>query len=281
MRTRIKGGSIAVVTAAVLMTAACSSSGQIGGSAAGTSAPGAAGTSGGSKASASGGSVPNTSIAPPTSAATSAATSGGASGTTLSADQIGKLLLTDKDDPGYTYDASQDDPTTTSTQDVVKTGGAACQTFVDAQDGLTTKYGTTAEVNRQLRKASAGHAIQDSVLALPSADKAQALIADLTTGLQGCKNLSMTLSGSSGTMAPAPIPQLMKQGQAGYINYLTISGKTVLMAALLVHVGSAVSVVVLVGPVTNDKTALEQMGATLGHLSDIQVGRLKAAQGLR
>jgi len=38
--------------------------------------------------------------------------------------------------------------------------------------------------------------------------------------------------------------------------------------------------VVLVGPVTNDKTALEQMGATLAHLSEIQVGRVKAAQGL-
>ncbi|MEZ0106085.1 hypothetical protein ABH920_000066 [Catenulispora sp. EB89] len=276
MRNKIKGGSIAALTAAALMTAACSSSGQIGGAAAGTSAPGAAGTSGGSKAPASGGGVPNTSIAPPT----SAATSGGASGTTLSADQIGKLLLTDKDDPGYTYDASQDDPTTTSAQDVVKTGGAACQTFVDAEDGLTTKYGTTAEVNRQLHKASAGHVIQDSVLALPSADKAQALVADLTTGLQGCKSLTMTISGNSGTMAPAPVPQLMKAGQAGYINYLTVGGKTVLMAALLVQAGTAVSVVVLVGPVTNDKTALEQMGATLAHLSEIQVGRVKAAQGL-
>jgi hypothetical protein len=271
MRNGIKGGSVAVLTAAVLMTAACSSSGEIGGSAAGTSAPG---TSVESKVPTSGGSVPGTSIAPPT----SAATSGGASGTTLSAAQISKLLLTDKDDPGYTYDASQDDASTTSAQDVVKTGGAACQTFVDAQDGLTTKYGTTAEVNRQLRKASAGHAIQDSVLVLPSDGKAQALVADLTSGLQGCKNLSMTISGSSGTMAPAAVPQLIKAGQAGYINYLTIGGKTVLMAALLVHVGTAVSVVVLVGPVTSDKTALEQMGATLAHLSDIQVGRLKAAQ---
>ena len=275
MRNGFKGGSIAVLTAAVLMTAACSSSGQIGGAAAGTSAPGAAGTSVGSKGAASGG-VPNTSIAPPT----SSAASGGASGSTLSADQISKILLTDKDDPGYTYDASQDDATTTSAQDVVKSGGAACQTFVDAEDGLTTKYGTTAEVNRQLHKTSAGHVIQDSVLALPSSDKAQALITDLTAGLQGCKNLSMTFSGSTGTMAPAPVPQLMKQGQAGYINYLTVGGKTVLMAALLVHVGTAVSVVVLVGPVTNDKTALQQMGATLAHLSDIQVGRLKAAQGL-
>ena len=273
MRNGTKGGAIAVLTAAVLMVAACSSSGTVGGSAAGTSAPG---TSSGLKVPTSGGSVPGTSLAPPTSAAMSSS----AAGTTLSTARISKILLTDKDDPGYTYDASKDDTSTTSVPDVVKTGGAACQTFVDAENGLTTKYGTVAEVNRELRKASVGHAIQASVLAMPSAERAQAMVTDVTKGLQGCKNLSMTIAGTAGTMAPVAVPQLMKDGQAGYINYMTAGGKTVLMAAELVHVGTAVSVVALVGPVTNDKSALEQMGATLAHLSGIQVGRLKAAQGL-
>ena len=274
MHNGIKGGAVAVVTAAALLTAACSSSGQIGGSAAaGASSPGAA--SGSKVPPTSGGSVPGTSIAPPTSAA-----SGGAAGNTLSTADISKLLLTDKDDPGYTYDASKDDTTTTNTPDVVKTGGAACQTFIDAQDGLTTKYGTTAEVTRELRKDSVGHAIQDSVLAMPSADKAKAMIDDVTAGLKGCQNLSVTISGTTGTMALAPVSQLMKDGQAGYINNMTLNGKKVLMAADLVHVGTTVSVVVLIGPLTLDKSVLEQMGATLAHLSDIQVGRLKAAQGL-
>jgi hypothetical protein len=195
-------------------------------------------------------------------------------------DQISALLLTDKDDPGYTYDGTQDGTTTTDTPDKVTTGGSACQLFVDAENGLSTKYGTTAEVDRQLTTSAEQHVIQDSVLAFPSSDKAAAMVADATTGLQGCKSLKLTIDGSPGAMAPAPIPQLTQNGQLGYINYLTISGKTVLMAAELVHVGQAVSVVVLISPTTTDKPTLEKMGASLAALSNLQVGRLKKAQGL-
>jgi hypothetical protein len=37
---------------------------------------------------------------------------------------------------------------------------------------------------------------------------------------------------------------------------------------------------VLISAPTSDKPTLERMGATLAHLSDIQVGRLKKAQGM-
>ena len=283
MRFGIKGGSIAVLTTAVLATAACSSSGQIGASAAGTSVPGSPAASTGKTS----GTPPNTALVPSTSGAPSAHSTGSSSGGTtttggksLTTDQISANLLTDKDDPGYTYDASEDGTSVTDTQDVVSNGGSVCQTFVDAEDGLSTKYGTAAEVDRELTKSAEGHVIEDSVLAMPSPDKALAMISDMSGSLQSCKKLSVAISGKPGSMELSVIPQLMKHGQAGYINYLTVGGKTVLMTADLVQVGSAVSVVALLGPVTNDKTALGQMGATMGHLSDLQVARLKKAQGL-
>ena len=271
MRFGIRGGSIAVLTAGVLATAACSSSGQIGASAASTSAPGSAASTGKTVET-----PPNTSIAPPTSAASSA----GGNGTTLTTAQISAILLTGNDDPGYTFDASKDGTSVTDTQDVVTSGGSVCQTFVDAENGLSTKYGTTAEVDRELTKTAEGHVIEDSVLAMPSAAKALAMTTDLSTSLKGCKSLSVTISDSPGSMQLSAIPQLTKNGQAGYVNYLTVGGKTVLMTADVVQVGSAVSVVALIGPMTSDNTALAQMGATMGHLSDIQVARLKKAQGL-
>lgn len=282
MRFGIKGGSIAVLTTVVLATAACSSSGQIGASAGSTSAPGTSAGSTGKTAD----TPPNTAVAPdsssagaPSSAPSSAPTGGGA-GAALTTDQIRAVLLTDKDDPGYTYDASKDSTDTTDTQDAISAGGSACQKFVDAENGLSTTYGTTAEVDRELTKDSVGHVIEDSVLAMPSPAKALAMTSDVSASLQSCKSLSVTISGSPGSMSLSAIPQLTKKGQAGYLDSMTVGGKTVLVAADLVQVGSAVSVVALIGPDTKDSTALQQMGATLGHLSDIQVGRLKKAQGL-
>jgi len=252
MRSGTKGIAIAVLTAAVLTTAAC------GGSAKKAAAP------------------------PPTSASTAApSTSAPSAGGALAPDQISKLLLTDKDEAGYTFDASQDGDSVTSTQDVVTTGGDVCQTFVDAEEALATKYGTTAEVDRQLTKPNDNHTIQSSVMAFPSAAKASAMITDLTAGIKGCKSLSLAQAGVTLSMQPSAIPQLMKAGQAGYIDYMTANGKTELMAADLVQVGATVSVVAIDGPLTNDPAALQQMGGTqLAHLSDVQVGRLKTAQGL-
>ena len=214
---------------------------------------------------------------PVTSSTTQAVASGGG----LTADQISKLLLTDSDEPGYTFDASQDGRGTTDTQDMVSTGGAACQTFVDAQEALSTKYGTNAEIDRRLTKTD-GHMIEDSVMTFPSTTRAAAVISDLTTGLKGCKNLTVTQSGGGAvSMEPSAIPELAKADQAGYVNYMIAGGKTELMAAELVHVGTTVSVVALIGPATNDPAALRQMsGTTLSHLSDVQAGRLKTAQGL-
>ena len=246
-----------MLTASVLATAAC------GGSAKKAATPSQASSA-----------VSVTSTAP------AASSSGGSTGT-LAKDQISKLLLTDEDAAGFTFDASHDGTSVTSTQDVVTTGGSACQTFVDAQEALSTKYGTTAEADRRLTKKNDSRIIESSVVEFPSADKASALISDLTAGLKGCKNLAVNQDGGAVTMAPSAIPELTKADQVGYIDYLTAAGDTELMAAELVHVGTAVSVVAFVGPPTNDPAALRQMGGTqLAHLSDLQVGRLKTAQGL-
>jgi hypothetical protein len=254
MPSGTKGVSIAVLTAAVLVTAAC------GGSAKKAPAP----------------STP----APQTTAASQTTSAASASGA-LTTDQISKLLLTDKDEAGYAFDASQDGTSVTGTQDVVTTGGSACQAFVDAQEGLSTKYGTTVEVDRRLTKPNDDHTIQSSVMAFPSAGKASALITDLTAGIKGCKGLSLTQADATLSMQPSAIQELTKAGQIGFIDYLTANGKTELMAADLVQVGATVSVVAIDGPLTNDPAALQQMGGTqLAHLSDVQVGRLKTVQGL-
>ncbi len=265
-----KGVSIAVLAAIVLSAAACGSGGS--GKAAKPSASTRTSTSASTAASAT------------TSAPTAqAASSGGASGSTLTTDEISnRILLTGKDEAGYTFDPAQDSKATTNAQDVVATGGSACQTFVDAQEALSPKYGTTAEVDRELTKAGDGHSIEDSVMTFPSAAEASALITDLAAGLKGCQSLSVPQQGGgSVTMSPSAIPELARAGQAGYIDYLTADGKAELMAAELVAVGTAVSVVAIIGPVSTDPTVLKQMGGTLlSHLSDVQAGRLKSAQGV-
>lgn len=254
-----KGVSLAVLTAAVLATAGCGGSGKSAAPAPSMSAKGP----------------------PQTPQTTSAASSSGVPGSPLTTDQISKVLLTGADEAGYTFDASQDSRATTDHEDFVAAGGATCQQFIDAQEALSPKYGTVAEVDRQLTKPGDGHTIEDSVMVFPSADRASAVITDLTAGLRGCRNLSVPQpGGGTVTMAPSAIPELTKDGQAGFIDYLTAGGKTELMAAELVHVGTAVSVVAIVGPVSTDPAVLKQMGGTqLGHLSDAQAGRLKAAQG--
>jgi hypothetical protein len=269
-----KGVSIAVLAATVLTAAACGGAGS-GKAAAKPSASTSAGT-----ATSTSTAVP----APATTAqSTQTAASSGAPGSPLTTDRISsQILLTGKDEAGYTFDPSQDSKATTNTRDVIATGGSACQAFVDAQEALSPKYGTTAEVDRELTKTGDGHSIEDSVMTFPSAAKAAALITDLGASLKGCQNLSVPQQGGgSVTMAPSAIPELVKDGQAGYIDYLTAGGKTELMAAELVHVGAAVSVVAIIGPVSTDPTVLKQMGGTLlSHLSDVQVGRLKSAQGM-
>lgn len=265
----LKGAAMAALTAAVLATSACSNSGTIASSA---SHPSATGTS-----AATATSTPDSS---PTTDA-SAAPSGGASGGPLTTGQITKALLTDKDDPGYTFNAADDGISITTEQDRV-TGGTDCQAYMDAQEALYTKYATNAEVDRQLNKSATSHSIQDTIMALPTVDTAKSVVSDLTTSLKTCKTLSVSNPNTGGgiTMKFDTIPQLTKDGQAGYIDYLTSDTGTALMAAEVVQVGTAVSLVDLIGPMTSDTATLQQMGATLAHLSDIQVGRLKTLQGL-
>ena len=270
-----KGVSIAVLAAIVLSAAAC------GGGGSGKAAKPSASTRTSTRTSAS--AAASATASAPTAQAAQAASSSGAAGSPLTTDEISnQILLTGNDEAGYTFDPTQDSKATTNTQDVVATGGSACQTFVDAQEALSPKYGTTAEVDRELTKAGDGHSIEDSVMTFPSAAEASALITDLAAGLKGCQSLSVPQQGGgSVTMSPSAIPELAKAGQAGYIDYLTADGKAELMAAELVAVGTAVSVVAIIGPVSTDPTVLKQMGGTLlSHLSDVQAGRLKSAQGV-
>lgn len=278
MRFGIKGFSAAVVATGVLTTTACSSSGTVAGPSADTSLTGTLSPTKRTTSASPPPTTRTTRTVPTTSATSSNSASG--SGVPLTTDQIVKVLLTDKDDPGYTYDPARDDKTVAHTPEVLTAGGRACQTFVDAEEALSTKYGTTAEVDRALTNTAEAHGIHSSVAVLPTADKGLALISDLTAGLNGCKSLTMSRSDGPVTMVPTALQTLMRDGEAGFVDYVTIHGNTVLMVFELVHVGTAVSEVVLVGPVTDDKTSLEQMGTTLARLSDVQVERLKAAQGI-
>ncbi|MFD0638695.1 sensor domain-containing protein [Catenulispora yoronensis] len=240
----------------------------------GADASGTSSSSGKSSASGKSSSKPST-------AASGASSSGatGGSGSTLTAAQLKPLLLTDKDDPGYTFDAARDETSTTDTPEKVTVGGAACQAFIDAQDALSTKYGTVAEADRQLDKKAENHVIRDSIAVMPSPDKAAAMIADVTAGLHACKSLTMADDSDQVQMAFDPIPQLIKDGQVGYVNTMTIGGNQLLAAVEVDQVGSTISEIALVGPMTTDTTTLQQMGATLAHLGQLQVQRIKAAQG--
>jgi hypothetical protein len=188
--------------------------------------------------------------------------------------------LTDKDDPGYTYDASKDDTSTEDTPDVVTSGGSICQTLADAMGALSTKYGTTAEVDRKLTDQAKGYMIIASVSVLPSVDKASAVISDLTAGLKGCKTLSWTPQDGQPVSIAFDGAILMGKDQAGSVAYISSGDKTLLMAVVEARVGTAVSAIALYEPETDDTTALHQMGATLTNLSDIQFQRLKGAEAI-
>jgi hypothetical protein len=188
--------------------------------------------------------------------------------------------LTDKDVPGYTYDPSKDDTSTKDTPDVVTSGGSICQTLTDAMGTLSTKYGTTAEADRKLTDQTEGDMIITSVSVLPSVDKASAVISDLTAGLKGCKTLSMTPQDGQSVSIAFDAPILMDKDQVGSVASISNGDKTLLMGIVAVRVGTAVSVVALYEPETQDTTALHQMGVTLTDLSDIQFQRLKGAEAI-
>ena len=277
MRSANKGVSIAVLTAVVLAMAACSSSGSIAPSAAGTSAASSASAS---VAATTASPMVTTSSSPSASPTASSVTGGGGAGTSLTAGQIRTVLLTDTDAPGYTYNASKDDTSTKDTPDVVTSGGSICQTLADAMGALSTKYGTTVEVDRKLTDQAKGYMIISSVLVLPSVDKASAVISDLTAGLKGCKTLSMTPQDGQSVSIAFDEKILTWNDQVGSVAYISNGAKTLLMGIVEARVGTAISVTALYEPETEDTTALHQMGATLTNLSDIQFQRLKGAEAV-
>lgn len=284
MHSAFKSISIVALTASVLTATACSSSGTISPSAAGKSSASSAPSTSTPSTSAASTSTAATSPSPATTTSSTPSappttSSGDDPGEALTIDQIRGLLLTDRDDPGYTYDASKDDTRPNDTQHAV-TGNSDCQQFADATNALTTKYGTTIQVARELGKSSAGHEIRSAVAVLPSVDSAKALVFDLTASLKGCKALTTMDGDQTLSMQIDVIPQLVKDGQVGYVSTTSAGGDSVLVAVELIRVGTAVSWVGLVGPSTSDAASLAKMGATLSHLSDIQAARVKEAEGL-
>ena len=195
----------------------------------------------------------------------------------LTVDQLKKALPTDADISGYTFDATKDTSALTSKPDTLTTGGAACQKFLDSTEGLTTTYGTVAEVDRQLHETSGGHTIGVSILSFDSPDAANKVLTDAKDGINGCTNIAGTIGGSQSVGTLSPIPQLASAtDRMGYIGYLTVGGLALLVAAETVQVGSTIVDVALYGPQTYDTSALTQMGTTLGNVTNTVTGKVSS-----
>jgi hypothetical protein len=196
----------------------------------------------------------------------------------LTTDQLKKALPTDADITGYTFDPTQDTSTLTSVADTLTTGGAPCQKFLNATEGLTTTYGTVAEVDRTLRETTGGRTIHVSIMSFNSPAAATTVLTDAKDGLNGCTSVAGTLSGSATTGTFSPIPQLASAtDRIGYVAYLTTGGLAVLLAAETVQVGSTIVNIDLIGPQTQDTTTLQAMGTALGSVTDVVTGKVSSA----
>ncbi|MBS2550215.1 sensor domain-containing protein [Catenulispora sp. NL8] len=242
MRIRIKYGSaVAVTTAAVLLVAACGASGK----SASTASPGS-----------------------------------GHSAAALTDDQVDSLLLTDKDQPGYYFDASLDVKSTTDSPALVTAGGSECQSFRDAENALSTKYGTTVDTLRILTANDGPGMIQDAVQVMPSTGKASALMSDLTAGLKGCRAFTETEQNQPVPITLTAISQMVGADRVGYTTNANVQGSTLVTATYVVRVGPAVVSIMEVETAKNGVIPQPQAEATLVRLSDVQVGRLKSAEGV-
>ncbi len=241
MRIGIKYGSaVAVTAAAVLLAAACGASGK---------------------------------------GASAASSGNGHSAAGLTDDQVESLLLTDKDQPGYYFDASLDVKQTTDSPALVTAGGSECQSFRDAENALSTKYGTTVYAMRVLTENSGADMIQDAVMVMPSTEKASALMSDLTAGLKGCKAFTETQQNQPVPITLTAISQMVGPDHVGYTTSSGTQGDTLVTATYVVRVGPAV-VSIMEADIAKYAVPLPQASATLVRLSDVQVGRLKSAEGV-
>ncbi|ACU72893.1 hypothetical protein Caci_4025 [Catenulispora acidiphila DSM 44928] len=206
--------------------------------------------------------------------------SNGHSAAALTDDQVESLLLTDKDQPGYNFDASEDVRSTTDTPALVTTGDSACQSFRDAENALSTKYGTTVDLRRVLNSAHGVTMIQDAVEVMPSADKASALMADLTAGLKGCKTFTETEENEPTPTTLTAIPQMVGDDRVGYVTRASVQSDTEVDTTYVVRVGPVVVLMLETGTVNLGIVPLPQASETLLRLSDLQVARLKSAAGV-
>lgn len=198
----------------------------------------------------------------------------------LTAAQLQAALPTGTDIPGYTFLPAEDSSAMMTVPDTVTTGGADCQKFLDATEGLTTTYGTVGEASRTMHQASGLQMIVVSVLTFRTPDAATTALTDGRAGLAGCTTLTGTSGGSPIAGTIGPIPQLATAtDRFGYAAYLTAGGVAVLMAAEEVQVGSTIVEVALIGSQTQDTTTLHAMGTTLSDTIDAVTAKMGTTSG--
>ena len=206
--------------------------------------------------------------------------SGSGSAKKLTADQISSLLLTDKDQPGWQFSADSDDKTTTDYPVTLPGAGSACESIDNAENVLSTKYGTTVNVLRTLLDptGSGSGMLYDDVAVLPSSAKAAAVISDLAAALKGCQSYTDGKGDSSFLVtvnANSPVPST---GHVSFTDYMTGGSHNAMDITDMVQVGDAVVRIAFVGTATHDTAALQQLAATVSRLSEAQISRLKAAE---
>jgi hypothetical protein len=195
----------------------------------------------------------------------------------LTVGQLRQALPTNTDVAGYTFDPAEDTTKVVTTPDNLTAGGPSCQKFLDATSGLVSKYGTLAGAQRVLHETSGEHTIQVNVMSFKDSASAGKLITDAKAGINGCSTVAGTVDGSPIAGTVTAIPQLQSAtDRLGYFGYLTVGGVALLVAAETVQVGTTVANVQLVGPQTQDTAILEQLGSTLGQVTNTVTGKLTA-----
>lgn len=191
----------------------------------------------------------------------------------LTVDQVSTQLLTTKDVPGWNFEPLEDSRSAPDVRDTVTSGGSGCQTFVDAYDLSSTKYGTTDIVIRTFTHIGDSAELVDHVAVMPSKAKAAAVMSDLTSGLKDCKSYNST--GFAGTETVA-VNAGAPAGHVVVTTSTTSGAHTLMITDDIVQVGEEVVVITYLGTARDDSTTMQP---TVSHASEAQAARLKAAQG--
>jgi hypothetical protein len=258
----------AVAAASIALTSACTSSGTIR-----TAAPASPSTSSGATSPTP--ATETSSSAPSSDPTTTAATA--PAGGTLTTEQLKAAQLADGDIPGYTVDRASDSTDVTTGRAKITSGGAVCQKFQDATDGLAPVYGTVAEADRLWADAD-GLTIQFALMAFPSADKAKAVVADTRASVPGCKKLTEGSGSEVYAISPSALPDIkIGDSSTAFISDMDIKGTPVVLTVGLVQVGSTAFIIAIGGP-DLDKAAAVGKVAALKELATKQAAKLRALQ---